>query len=174
MFQDTGNNMLPPPMRPLVLWIPTACRGAQYSTFNFPSTGGIDTIEPSEILRLIWSAAILDTYHIKKRDFWHLYVPWIHSNRKIHPTPSLVCIFSSIKKGGNERKNQRGERQNPVLRYKYERREDFENFDSTFQRQKIGSESRDQKYTTSRSEGGEKSWKQFSQPKSQRGGSLTK
>ena len=42
-----------------------------------------------------------------------------------------------MKKGGNERKNYKRRLLNPVLRYKYERREDFKNFDSSFQTQKI-------------------------------------
>ena len=45
-----------------------------------------------------------------------------------------------MKKGQNGYKNYKRRLLNPVLRYKCERREDLEIFDSSFQRQKMSSE----------------------------------
>ena len=57
-----------------------------------------------------------------------------------NPTYTLSSLhFQLDEKRGKRAQNLKRRLSNPVLRYKYERREDFENFGSSFQRQKISS-----------------------------------
>ena len=88
-----------------------------------------------------------------------------------NPTYTLSSLhFQLDEKRGKRAQNLKRRLSNPVLRYKCERREVLEIFDSSFQRQEMSFEGRDQKCTTERSQGNRKSRKQFSQHKPQCGG----